>query len=93
MTAYLDARNVLNFRNIIQVFTQTNDVKNLDEQENEFAADNADEVQAEALASGVDVAADGTIDLSFGDIPDRRQGCAGWVTSRWRSRRLPTAWR
>ena len=48
VTAYLDARNILNFTNIIQVFTQTNDVKNLDEEENEFAA-NADEVQNEAV--------------------------------------------
>jgi hypothetical protein len=80
VTAYLDARNVLNFTNIIQVFTQTNDVRNLDEEENEFAA-NVDEVLAEAEASGVDISEDGTIDLTFGDIPDRRQGCATWVTA------------
>ena len=79
LTAYLDARNVLNFRNIIQVFTQTNDVRNLDEEENEFAA-NAEEVQGEAEASGVDVSADGTIVLTFGGIADRRQGCSSWVT-------------
>jgi carboxypeptidase family protein/TonB-dependent receptor-like protein len=80
LTAYLDARNVLNFRNVIQVFTQTNDVKNLDEQENEFAA-NAEEVQSEAVASGVPVSADGTVDLRFGGIPDRRQACRNWVTT------------
>jgi hypothetical protein len=80
VTAYLDARNVLNFTNIIQVFTQTNDVKNLDEQENEFAA-NATEVQEEAVASGVDVSDDGTIDLTFGGIPDPRAGCSNWVTT------------
>jgi Carboxypeptidase regulatory-like domain/TonB-dependent Receptor Plug Domain len=80
VTAYLDARNVLNFRNVIQVFTQTNDVKNLDEQENEFAA-NAVEVQDEATASGVAVAEDGTIDLTFGGIADPRQGCSNWVTT------------
>ena len=80
MTAYLDARNILNFTNVIQVFTQTNDVKNLDEEENEFAA-NAEEVQSEAVASGVDVSAEGTIDLTFGGIADRRQGCGTWVTS------------
>jgi hypothetical protein len=79
LTAYLDARNVLNFRNIIQVFTQTNDVRNLDEEENEFAA-NAEEVQGEALASGVDVSEEGTVDLRFGGIADRRQGCSSWVT-------------
>jgi hypothetical protein len=79
MTAYLDARNVLNFTNVIQVFTQTNDVRNLDEEENEFAA-NAQEVQDEATASSVPVSADGTIDLTFGNIPDRRQGCGSWVT-------------
>ena len=79
VTAYLDARNILNFRNVIQVFTQTNDVRNLDEEENEFAA-NAQEVQAEALASGVDVSEAGTVDLRFGGIADRRQGCGTWVT-------------
>ena len=80
MTAYLDARNVLNFKNVIQVFTQTNDVKNLDEEQNEFAA-SAVEVQDEATASGVAVAADGTVDLSFGGIADPRQGCGTWVTT------------
>ena len=79
VTAYLDARNVLNFQNVIQVFTQTNDVRNLDEEEAEFAA-NADEVQTEAAASSVPVSADGTVDLTFGNIPDRRQGCGTWVT-------------
>lgn len=80
MSAYLDARNVLNFRNIIQVFTQTNDVKNLDEADNEFDA-NAEDVQGEATASGVDVLEDGTVDLTFGGIADRRQGCSTWVTT------------
>jgi len=28
----------------------------------------------------VDVSADGTIDLTFGGIADRRQGCSSWVT-------------
>jgi hypothetical protein len=80
LTAYLDARNVLNFTNVIQVFTQTNDVRNLDEEENEFAA-NAEEVQAEAVGSGVPVSEDGTIDLTFGGLADRRQGCSSWVTT------------
>jgi hypothetical protein len=78
VTAYLDARNVLNFRNVIQVFTQTNDVRNLDEEENEWAA-NQVEVQDEA-AGNVAVDPDGTIDLTFGGIADRRQGCGTWVT-------------
>jgi hypothetical protein len=80
LTAYLDARNVLNFTNVIQVFTQTNDVRNLDEEENEFAA-NAEEVQAEAIESGVPVSEDGTIDLTFGGLTDRRVGCSSWVTT------------
>ena len=37
-------------------------------------------MQAEAVASGSPCSADGTIDLSFGGIADRRQGCATWVT-------------
>jgi hypothetical protein len=80
LTAYLDARNVLNFRNIIQIFTQTNDIKNQAELDAELLADRT-EYTAEASRSGVAVSPDGTIDLSFGGAPDPRTGCGNWLTS------------
>jgi hypothetical protein len=79
LTAYLDARNVLNFRNIIQVFTQTDDIVNEFERENQFAGNLEDNLN-EAERSGVPVDGDNTIDLSFGGIDDPRQGCGNWVT-------------
>jgi hypothetical protein len=79
LTAYLDARNVLNFRNIIQVFTQTDDIVNDAERENEFLGNQEDNLD-EATRSGVPVSADGDIDLTFGGIPDPRTGCSSWVT-------------
>jgi hypothetical protein len=81
ITAYLDARNVLNLRNIIQVFAQTDDIVNAFERENDFTA-NAEENRDEALRSlGPDgIAQDGTIDLTFGGINDPRGGCGSWVT-------------
>jgi len=78
LTAYVDGRNILNFRNVIQVFTTTNDIRNQEEVDIELAADRH-EYQAEAARSLVPVDADGNIDLSFGGIPDPRSGCSGWV--------------
>ena len=80
LTAYLDARNILNFRNIIQVFTATNDIVNSEEAEAEFAA-NQDEYLSEAEASGVNVTADSTIDLSFGGATNPKASCGNWVTT------------
>jgi hypothetical protein len=79
VTAYLDARNVLNFRNIIQVFTQTDDIVNGAELAAERAG-NIEDNRDEAARSGVAIDEDGTIDLSFGGIDDPRQGCSTWVT-------------
>jgi hypothetical protein len=78
LTAYVDGRNILNFRNVIQVFTTTNDIRNQEELDIELAADRQ-EYQSEAARSLVPVDADGNIDLSFGGIPDPRSGCSGWV--------------
>jgi outer membrane receptor for ferrienterochelin and colicin len=77
LTGYIEARNVLNFKNVIQVFANTNDVANSAEEQKNFAADSADYAN-EADASGV-LAADGSIDLSFGGAVDPRTGCGGWV--------------
>jgi hypothetical protein len=77
LTGYVEARNVLNFKNVIQVFTTTNDVNNAREEEKNFAADSADYAN-EAAASGA-LAGDGSIDLSFGGAADPRTGCGSWV--------------
>jgi hypothetical protein len=80
LTAYLDARNILNFRNIIQVFAATNDIRNQEEIDAEFQA-NQEEYLTEAAASGVTVSDDDAIDLSFGGVADPRTGCGNWVTT------------
>jgi len=77
LTGYVEARNVLNFKNVIQVFATTNDVANAKEEQKNFAADSADyanEADASAALNG-----DGSIDLSFGGAADPRAGCGGWV--------------
>ena len=76
LTGYLEARNVLNFRNIIQVFSTTSDVANAREEEKNFAADSADYAN-EADESGA-LNADGSIDLGVG-LTDPRTTCGGWV--------------
>ena len=76
ITGYLEARNALNFKNIIQVFTTTNDVANSREEAANFAADSAD-FAAEADRSGA-LLNDGSIDLSFNGATDPRTGCAAW---------------
>ncbi|MGH7509479.1 MAG: TonB-dependent receptor [Gemmatimonadales bacterium] len=78
LTGYLEARNLLNFRNVIQVFTTTNDVVSPIEARNNFAADSADFAN-EAVANGDALLADGSIDLSFGGAADPRTGCGAWV--------------
>ena len=77
LTGYVEARNLLNFKNITQVFATTNDVTNATEEQKNFAADSADYAN-EADASGV-LLGDGSIDLSFSGATDPRAGCGGWV--------------
>jgi hypothetical protein len=77
LTAYIEARNALNFKNIIQVFTTTGDVNNAQEEQNNFAADSADYAN-EADESGA-LLPSGAIDLRFGGATDPRTGCGSWV--------------
>ena len=77
LTGYVEARNLLNWRNIIQVFTTSGDVNNAREQEKNFAADSADYAN-EADESGA-LLGDGSIDLTFGGATDPRTGCSSWV--------------
>jgi hypothetical protein len=78
LTGYVEARNLLNFRNIIQVFTTTNDINSPRELQDNFSADSAD--YANEAAANTDVLLeDGSMDLSFGDAVDPRTGCGSWV--------------
>jgi len=74
ITAYLDARNILNFRNIIQVFASKGDITNSLEAESNWQADSLD-FAAEAEASEA-LNGDGTIAL-----PTAHEDCASWVTA------------
>jgi hypothetical protein len=74
ITAYLDARNVLNFKNILSVFAVTNDVVNETERVNQNSADSssfASEARANTLYGS-----DGSIDLRFGGAV--ASGCGNW---------------
>jgi outer membrane receptor for ferrienterochelin and colicin len=86
ITGYLDVRNLLNFKNVLQVFAVNGDIRNdaeraahlradlgdlATERDNNLAAV-ADPNDPEALA----------IDLRFGGASDPRTGCGGWLSSK-----------
>ena len=75
VTAYLDARNILNLRNVLAVFVETNDVVNGTEQIKQFSSDSqafANEAKANSVYNGNT----GAVDLSFGGAG--RSGCASF---------------
>ncbi|HEU4698968.1 MAG TPA: carboxypeptidase regulatory-like domain-containing protein [Gemmatimonadales bacterium] len=76
LSAFLDARNILNLRNVLAVYVTTNDVTNAVEQQRYFAADSA-RLAAQATAAGV-YGADGTVDLTFGGAG--ANGCGTFTT-------------
>ena len=75
LTAYLDVRNLLNFRNVLQVFAVNGDVRNDEEREANLEADLAD-LATERDANNA-VGANGALVL-----PGAHQDCAAWVSSR-----------
>jgi hypothetical protein len=75
MTGYLDVRNLLNFRNVIQVFAVNGDVRNDNERADNLAADLAD-LGTETTANGA-VGPDGAMVL-----PTAHENCSGWVSSK-----------
>jgi hypothetical protein len=79
VTGYLDVRNLLNFRNVLQVFAVNGDTRNEEERQANLEADLAD-LANEAGFNGV-LGDDGEIDLTFGGGADRRTGCGNWVSS------------
>jgi outer membrane receptor for ferrienterochelin and colicin len=80
VTGYLDVRNLLNFRNVLQVFAVNGDTRNDVERADNMAADIGD-LATEGTANGVR-SANGDIDLTFGGAADRRTGCSNWVSSK-----------
>ena len=75
ITGYVDARNILNFKNILNVFATTNDVVNNTERVQQNAADSAGFAD-EAIANGVRLS-DGSVDLRFNGLV--ASGCGNWV--------------
>jgi hypothetical protein len=73
---YLDARNLLNFKNVLAVFAATGETTNPAEVDVNWSADSAD-FSSEAQANGR-YGLDGTIDLGQG-LPDPRVGCIAWL--------------
>jgi outer membrane receptor for ferrienterochelin and colicin len=74
LTAYLDARNILNFTNIIQVFAAKGDITNSLESGPNWTADSLD-LASEATESGA-LNGDGSISL-----PSAHENCASWITA------------
>jgi hypothetical protein len=77
ITAYLDARNILNFKNIVQVFATTNDVVDRLDRIQTNSGDSTDFAD-EATANGAYSNSTGAIDLSFGGAA--ASGCGNWTT-------------
>ena len=77
LTAYLDVRNVLNFKNVLQVFLATDDV--VSQVERDLVLNNTlTDFRDEAADNGI-LLANEDIDLTFGG--DGVSGCANYVTT------------
>jgi hypothetical protein len=75
LSAYLDARNILNLKNTLAVFTNTNDITSGLEYERYLSADSID-LSGQASAAGV-LKDDGSVDLTFGGAG--ANGCGSFV--------------
>jgi len=75
LTGYLDVRNLLNFRNVLQVFAVNGDVLNDQERQDNLNADLAD-LATERDANNA-VGPDGALVL-----PTAHEACATWTSSR-----------
>jgi hypothetical protein len=74
IVAYIDARNVLDFRNVLNVFAVNGETTNPAELPNIIAADSSG-FASEAITNST-YGANGEIDLTFGGIA--AAGCANW---------------
>jgi TonB-dependent receptor-like protein len=77
VTAYIDARNILNFRNVVRVYSTTGTTTSPLEAETDFANDSSSAAN-EAKANGIYDVATGAVDLGFAG--QGNSGCAGYVT-------------
>jgi hypothetical protein len=71
LTAYLDIRNILNFRNVLQVFTVTNNISNAEDSTRWFQKEFGD-LTSEASANNA-LQGNGTINLSTPGV------CTNWI--------------
>ena len=78
LTAYLDARNVLNFKNLVDVFVNNGDVVSTVPMENAATNYRASIAQL-GTPSGAYNGETGDLDLRFGGTGPRTEACAGFV--------------
>ena len=76
LTGYLDVRNLLNFRNVLQVFAVNGDVRNDEERDANLEADLAD------LASERDVNNAGAVPDGAMVLPAAHEACGTWTSSK-----------
>jgi outer membrane receptor protein involved in Fe transport len=87
LTAYLDVRNLLNFKNVLQVFAVNGDIVNERERADNLRADLGDlaterDNNTAGITDPTDGTADEAIDLRFGGVSDPRAECGTWVSSK-----------
>jgi hypothetical protein len=78
LTGYMDVRNLLNSRNVLQVFAMNGSIKNKAEREDNLRAD-LDDLEFEGQINSA-WRPDGSLALDF-----PHEGCAGWVSRYFRS--------
>jgi len=79
LTGYLDVRNLLNFRNVLQVFAVNGDVRNDAERAAHLQSDLDDLASERDLNNAV--GPDGAMDLRFSGS-SRSDGCNAWVSTK-----------
>ncbi len=78
LSAYADARNVLNFRNVLAVFVTSGDIVSPLERQTRYASDSSSFAN-EAVRNSLYTASTGDFDLRFGGAG--ASGCAGYLSS------------
>jgi hypothetical protein len=73
LTAYLDVRNILNFKNVLQVFSVTNNTTSSEDSTRWFTKEFGD-LRSEATKNGK-LTTDGSVDLTAPDV------CRNWLTA------------
>ena len=76
LSVYLDARNILNFTNVLTQYVVTHSITSQVEQQQNFTADST-LYATEGLQNGVYDPVDGSLDLTFGGA--RASGCGDWT--------------